>query len=230
MNQFLNDLKGIVMTPAQTIASAMERKKWVPALALVLAMTWLFSYLSYPVVKAEGAKMMRNSPMADRLSEEQLDGLDKFTPVKRFSETAFQILFQALMLIIATFFIYLFYKLGSSEGLYSNFFTGVCYASIIDMVLGGAVKTVLVLSKKSLLVSTSLTLLFPQLEIRSPAYVMLSQFDLFTIWFLVALALGVATYSRMKVSKSLGIAAAYFAFRAVVLLLFTIFFMRIMGG
>lgn len=230
MNQFLSDLKGVILTPAQTIAAVMERKRWLPALALVVAVSLLLSYLAYPVVKVEQAKLVRSSPMADRLSEEQLDNLDKYTPAKRVGETLFQLPIQPLIFVLAAFFIYLFFKIGGAEGFFVNYFTAVCYASLIDTVFGGLVKTALILLKKSIMVSTSLTLLFPAMEIRSPAYLMLSQFDLFSIWYLVALALAIAVFSKMSPSRSLAIASAYFAFRAIVFVLFSMLFMRMWGG
>jgi hypothetical protein len=230
MNQFISDLKGVFLTPGQTIAGVMERKKWVPPLVLVVFTATLLSYMSYPIIKVEQAKMIRGMAVADKMSEEQLDNLDKFTPAKRINETLFQIPIQSLKIIVAAFFIYLFFKLGGAEGFYVNFFTGACYASLIDMGVGAAVKTVLILLKKSILVSTSLTLFFPGLEIRSPAYAMLSQFDLFSIWFLVALALGIAIFSKMKLFKSLGIASAYFVFRSIIVVLFTLLMMRMWGA
>lgn len=228
MINLIGDVADVILSPGKTIANTMFKKKWVAVFILILVVSSLATYLTYPVTKSEQAKFIRNSELASRLSEEQLESLDKFTPAQRLMGTLFPIPIMALTLVVAAFFIYLFFKIGGTEGTYMNFFSGVVHASVIDMVLGGILKAALVVSQKSIMVSTGLGLLSPASDFRNFGYLVLSQFDFFTLWYLVALALGIAGFAKIKPRKSIWIAIAYFVFKAIVVVSFSYFTMRLM--
>jgi len=229
MKGSIADLVGIFSSPAATIARAMESKRWKAALAVILLVTALVTYLTYPITKAEQAKLIRDSQMAERLSDEQLDALGSFTPFQRASGALFAALFAALALLLGASFVYLFYKVGGAEGLFAHFFAGVATASLLDMALGGLLKGLLVLGRKTILVHTGLTLFFPGLDFRSLPYLTLAQFDFFALWYLAALALGIAAFSRMSVKKSLVIAVFYFLFKSLILVSLSYFTMKLTG-
>lgn len=228
MIDMVTDIVGVISNPGRTIAEAMSKKKWISAFILILVVTSIATYMTYPVTKSEQAKFIRNSELANRMSEEQLENLDKFTPTQRLIGTLSPIPITALVLLVAAFFVYLFFKIGGSEGTYANFFSGVVHASVIDMVLGGILKSGLILSKKSIMVSTGLGLFAPTSDFRSLSYLFLSQFDFFTIWYLLALAFGIALFAKIKTSKSVWITLAYFVFKAIVVVSFSYFTMRLM--
>lgn len=223
------DLIGVFHSPAATIARAMEAKRWKGALAVLLLVTALVTFLTYPVTKAEQAKLVRDSAMADRLSDEQLAALGTYTPLGRVSGSLTAALFAALALVLGASFVYLFYKVGGAEGLYVHFFAGVATASLLDMGLGALLKGGLVLAQKTMMVHTGLTLFFPNLDFRSLPYAALSQFDFFSLWYLAALALGIAAFSRIGVKKSFVVAALYFLFKSLILVSLSFFSMKMMG-
>ena len=229
MNDFYRNLLGVIRSPGKTISQVMEKKTWVAVFLLILAMSSIATYVIYPITKVEQAKLLKNSEFAARMSEEQLENLDKFTPAQRLAGSLFPVPITALTMVIAAFFIYMFFKIGGAEGSYMNFFSGVVHASVIDMVLAGIVKSLLIISQKSLLVSTSLSLFSQTASFRSFSYLLLSQFDLFSIWYLSALALGIAQYAKISVRKSFGIAAGYFLFKGIVVVTFSYFIMRLIG-
>jgi hypothetical protein len=185
--------------------------------------------MTYPVTKAEQAKLLKNSEFAARMSEEQLESLDKFTPAQRLAGALFPVPITALTMVLAAFFVYMFFKIGGTDGGYMNFFSGIVHASVIDMVLGGIVKSLLIISQKSILVSTSLSLLSPTASFRSLSYLLFSQFDFFSIWYLSALAIGIAQFAKISARKSLGITAGYFLFKGTVVVAFSYFTLRLVG-
>lgn len=229
MNGFISDLTGVIGSPGATIARAMEAKRWKAAMAAILLVTAIVTFITFPITKAEQAKLIRDSEMADKLSDEQLAGLENFSSFQRVSGSVFATVFAALTLVLGAFFIYLFFKVGGAEGLYVNFFSAVAQASLLDMVLGGALKGLLVLLKKTMMVQTGLTLFVPGLDFRSLPYVVLSQFDFFFLWYLAALALGIAVFARISLKKSMTIAALYFLFKSLVLVSISFFSMKLMG-
>ena len=229
MNEFLNDLTGVFRNPGPTIGKLMDKKRWLAIFILILLTTAIVTYLSYPVTKVEGAKFIRDSEMANKLSEEQLANLDKFTPAQRLIGSLAQLPLAALMMLMGAFFVYLFFKVAGCEGNYVHYFSGVAHASILDMLLGGILKTALVLMKKTMLVHTGLTMFFPGLDFRSLSYIVLSQFDFFSIWYLAALALGIAYFTKISPQKSITIVVLYFLFKSLVFVSFSYFSMKLLG-
>jgi hypothetical protein len=229
MNEFLNDFMGVIVSPGPTIGKLMDKKRWLAVFILILLTTSIVTYLSYPITKVEGAKFIRDSEMANKLSEEQLANLDKFTPTQRVFGALYPMIWSALGMLLGAFFIYLFFKVAGVEGIFSHFFSGVVQASILDMFLGGIVKTTLVLLKKTMFVHTGLTMLAPGLDFRSMPFLLLSQFDFFSIWYLLALALGIAYFTKISTQKSITIVVLYFIFKSLVFVSFSYFSMKLMG-
>lgn len=229
MNEFISDFIGVIGNPAQTIAGVMEKKRWKAALAVILLVSAIATFITFPVTKVEQAKLIRDSEMADKLNDEQLASLDQFTPAQRVSGSLFAAVFAALAMVMGAFFVYLFFKVGGAEGNYVHYFSGVAHASILDMLLGGILKSSLILIKKSMMVHTGLTMFFPGLDFRSLPFIALSQFDFFSIWYLAALALGIAAFSRFSPKKSMVITALYFLFKSLIFIVFSYFSMKMMG-
>jgi hypothetical protein len=229
MSEFIGDFFGVIGNPAQAIARVMEKKRWRAALALILLVTAIVTFITFPITKVEQAKFIRDSEMADKLNDEQLANLDKFTPVQRASSSLYAAVFASLALVLGAFFVYLFFKVGGAEGNYVHYFSGVAQASMLDMVLGGVLKGALILLKKTMLVHTGLTMFFPGLDFRSLPFIVLAQFDFFSLWYLVALVLGIAAFTRFSVKKSFFIAALYFLFKSLVFIAFSYFMMKLMG-
>jgi len=229
MNEFASDFFGVIGNPGPTIARVMDKKRWQAALVLVLLVSAIVTFITFPVSKVEQAKLIRDSQMAEKLSEEQLASLDKFTPTQRFMGSLYALVFSGLTIVIGAFFIYLFFKVAGSEGNYVNYFSGVAHASILDMFLGGILKGALILLKKTLIVHTGLTMLFPGLDFRSLGFIVLSQFDFFSIWYLAALALGIAVYAKISLKKSISVMVAYFLFKSLVFIAFSYLAMKLVG-
>jgi hypothetical protein len=229
MNEFLNDLFGVFTNPGPTIGKVMDKKRWLGVFTIILLATAILTYISYPVTKAEGAKLIRDSEMADKLSEEQLANLDKFTPAQRVIGALTQLPMAAIMLLLGAFFVYLFFKVAGAEGIFSNYFSGVVHASLLDMFLGGILRTALISLKKTMLVETGLTMFFPALDFRSLPYIILSQFDFFSIWYLLALTLGIACFAKIGPQKSIVVAVLYFLFKSLVFVSFSYFSMKLIG-
>ncbi len=229
MTGFINDFIGVIASPAQTIGRVMEKKRWQAALAALLLVTAVCTYITFPVTKVEQAKLIRDSEMADKLSDEQLANLDRFTPVQRFTGALYATFFTTLSIIVGAFFIYLFFKVGGAEGLYVNYFSAVAHASILDLILGGILKSSLILAKKSIIVHTGLTMFFPGLDFRSLPFIILAQFDFFAVWYLAALAAGIAVFAKISAKKSIFIAVLYFFFKALILVSTSYFAIKLTG-
>lgn len=229
MIDFLKTVKGVFDNPGPTIGGAMDKKRWLGAFVLILLTSAIVTYATYPISKVEGAKFFRDSEMAERLSEEQLAGLDQFTPGQRLFGALIQPPLTALMLLFGAFFVYLFFKVAGAAGEFSHYFSAVALASLLDMVFGGIVRAFLVLFKKTMFVHTGLIMFVSDLDFRSLPYLVLAQFDLFSLWYLLALALGIAYYAKLSLKKSAMIVVFYFVFKSLVFVAFSYFGMKLLG-
>jgi hypothetical protein len=229
MNELVNDLIGVIVNPGPTIGKVMDKKRWLGAFIIILLATAIVTYLAYPVTKVEGAKFIRDSEMANKLSEEQLANLDKFTPAQRLFGALTQLPMAAIMLLLGAFFVYLFFKVAGADGNFSNYFSGVVHASVLDMFLGGILKAAMIAVKKTVFVHTGLTMFFPALDFRSMPFLILSQFDFFSIWYLLALTLGIACFAKISARKSITVAVLYFLFKSLVFISFSYFSMKLIG-
>jgi hypothetical protein len=82
--------------------------------------------------------------------------------------------------------------------------SALVHASLVDKVLGNAVRLALALTRQSLMqTSTSLALLFPKMEVTSTPYIMLTQIDFFQIWMFGILAFGLAAIFKIQPKKAL---------------------------
>lgn len=229
MNEWLNDIIGVIVNPGPTIGKVMDKKRWLGVFVIILLTTTIVAYLSYPITKVEGAKFIRDSEIAGKFSEEQLAGLDQFTPGQRLFAALTQLPLAAIIMLMSAFFVYLFFKVAGAEGNFIHYFSGIVHASLLDMFLGGVIKAVLIAAKKTMLVHTGLTMFFPALDFRSLSFLVLSQFDFFSIWYLLALTLGIACFAKIGLKKSIIIITWYFLFKSLVFISFSYFSMRLLG-
>ena len=105
---------------------------------------------------------------------------------------AIGLLFSSLILLMLGRFV-------SSTGNYVRVLAAVVHASFIDKLLGNAVRAFLIVTRKSVMqTSTSLAMLFPKIELTSPAYIILGQIDLFQIWMFGVLAIGLSAVFKIE--------------------------------
>lgn len=227
----MNILLEFVRNPVNGVKEAMNAKKWLTVFLILIAATAVVSYLTAPISRADQIQMFKNSPMAEKMTDEQLAQMERpMTPTGRIMGAVSGAVMGGIALLLASCFLFLFYNLGGVKGLFVQFLAAVCTASLMDMLLGGLVRTVLILMKGTSLVSTGLTLLLPNLEVTSFAFMFLYQFDLFAILYIVVLALGVAVFSGIKPGKSMGLAFSYFLFKALLIAGVSTMMMKMFSG
>lgn len=210
--RFGNDVVGIVTSPGATLGRSMKEKKWVPVFLLLVIAVCLFTYITIPV---QMARMAENPQLVEMLSEEQMAFFVNDSMFARVMTCVTAIFFLVLSLIFAAFFVYLFFGIGGSEGVYANYFSLVVNASVIDVLLPGILGTIsLLLNINFSIISNPGLFLFP-IEPGSWSFLILSRMNVFAIWYLVAIAAGVSVFSKMSFKKSLVISVLYFLFKVL---------------
>ena len=220
---FLNRFLGIFLSPQQTQKAVAERPKWVDALIVILVAMILITYITTPYSQKDSYNVTKDSiklreRMGDERFEEYLETLRNPSPTGTLIRTLVLVplslvigfLFQCLILLGMG-------RFSSTEGKYMQIFAVFLHARFIDTVLGGIIKTLLVLTKKSFLqTSTSLAIFFPKLELTSTAFIVLSQFDLFILWAHAILGIGLAHVFKIDLKKGLLYAYILWLLKALV--------------
>lgn len=207
----------LISSPGKTVGEAMEKKQWLSLLLILMVIQAFFTFVTYPTVKNERARLIRESSLSDHLSEEQLSSLDQYSGLQHLIDSGFSGVILIISLLISTAFIYLFYKIADAAGFYVHFFSGVVQASLIPILLGGLVQTLLIWWTGKLSYSLSFALLLPKSAMHSFIFYLFNQFNLISIWYFVVLALGIAYYSHMTVKKSLAVMFSYFFFKVLII-------------
>lgn len=177
---------------------------------------------------AQSQELLKESQISEYLSEDELVDFQNMTGSRRIMVSLWGTFITFLVLVVAAFFIYLFYGIGGTEGVYANYFTIVVNASIIDTVFPLLLGIISILSGIGIAAFSNLANLLA-LAPNTMAYLIVSQIDIFNIWYLIAVALGIAVFSKISQKKSLFIAGIYFIFTTVLKILFSYLSVKILG-
>lgn len=209
MNLFKR-LEGVFFNPRETFAAMGDKPAWIDAFILLLVAVMAFSYLTTPYIQNDQLEMFRdNVKMKERLGEEGFNQMiyrmENPSPASRLVQ-AFVVVplaavagffFSSLMLLV-------FGRFVSSEGRYMQILAVLLHASFVDKLLGNAVRFILARSKESLAkISTGLPLFFPDLDVMSSAYIVLSQVDFFQLWMFGVLGWGLSAVFKVDVRKGM---------------------------
>jgi hypothetical protein len=120
------------------------------------------------------------------------------------------LLFSSLVLMILGRFV-------SSQGKYAQIISAVIHANFVDKLLGNAVRLLLIYAKKSVMqTSTSLALLFPRMEVLSPAYIVLGQIDFFQLWMFGILAFGLSSIFKIELKKAMFLSYGFWILKSLI--------------
>lgn len=220
MKKMVSHIKGIIIAPGPTLAGLMEKKHWLPAMVLVMVLVFILTYLATP-------ELIDKARASDVLYPEQLEYLGDVTGFKLVMAGLWAMFITLITWFIATFFVYLFFGIARAEGTYANYFSLVVNASIIGKAIPLLLSIFSVIFRIPLAGFSNPTAWVP-VSPDSLAFLVLSKFDIFYIWYLVAVAAGVAVFSKMNFKKCLTVALLYFVFVSTVKIAFSVLFLKLL--
>jgi hypothetical protein len=216
-------LQGSFFSPTPTFKAIAEKPKWVDALVVVLIFIAAAAALTAPFASQDSLKAMKdNVKLEERMGKERFDKM--IQGMEAGGTTAAQIrgaaggsVFFVIGLFLSALVILLMGRLVSTEGSFIPVVAVLVHANFIDKILGGALRTALVLARQSVFqTTTSLALLAPKLEFTSVPYIVLSQVDFFQIWMFGLVGLGLASVFKIPVKKGLVLSYSFWVLKALV--------------
>ena len=205
---------GIYTAPTSTFAKLREKPKWlvpliIAAVATMAAAAVATQYVDWEEQRATAVERMEERGMTEEQMDEALERMEAFStnPVMRYG---LPVLGALVTYLVSMFFLSLVYNIAlplvGTPGNYMKTLSVVTHAGLVA-VPAALVRIVLMLLRGSAEVSTSLLLAFPDVGSRFLG-VVLGRVDLFTIWQVILVGLGLKVVFDVKGSRSYWLAAA----------------------
>jgi len=232
----LNRLQGILFNPKVTLKAISEKPIWIDALIILLIAWVLFSFIIAPYAQKDQLKILKNN---DKLLERM--GEDRFNEMIERAENPSQtsIILRNLVLnpgglligfLFSSLIILAISRMFSTEGNYKQIFSAILHANFIDKILGNALRLVLILTRKSVMqTTTSLALFFPKLEMTSPTFIILSQIDFFQIWLFGILGYGLSSIFKIELKKALILSYTFWVLKSLLYIALGLLGAKFMG-
>jgi hypothetical protein len=195
----MDKIINIFFSPAKVFQSLKEKPAWTLPLVIVLVFVALTAVVT--VISTKDVAMAKQEEILKErgMSEEQIQ------QAKVFMTGPMPIIFGAIGAIIVTGVILLIFALLlnvliptlGGVASFARVFSVVSHSALV-MVPGNIIRLLLILVTKSLYATTSLAAFTPNLARNSIAFQLLASFDLFTIWEMILVAMGIRIANDMK--------------------------------
>lgn len=219
---FFNRLQGVFFNPKETLKAVSEKPVWIDALVVLLVLLIIFSAVIGPYLLQDSLQALKNDVRRqERMGEEafnrQLEFMENPPPWFRIFLTVISPLFAYLIgFFLPPLILLAIGRMFSTEGNYRQLLAVFIHASFVDKILGNAVRLVLILTRKSILqTTTSLALFFPRLEVTSTSFRILSQFDFFQLWLFGILGYGLSAVFKVEMKKALFISYGFWFLKSL---------------
>jgi hypothetical protein len=198
---FVSRLVNIFVAPSRVFQFLAQKPLWVtPLLVISLYVPLIQGIIFNSETGKEGMRQeMLKNPMAAQLSQEQMD--ERIAMMGKIVPISTLVIAPVITFALAGVVYFLFSILLGGEVTYKQSLSAWTHTGLIGLV-GGAVQTSLVFLKGSVRPNTSLAAFLPFLDEESFAYQLLQTFDLFIIWQLAVLAIGMGMLSRVGTRKA----------------------------
>jgi hypothetical protein len=198
----------VLFSPGAAFRKLKEKPAWiipfVIVVLVVLAVTAVgVSKMDYADVKVRAEEMMRNQGLAEEQIQQRLEASDKImnNPVTKYALPLVVVLFNTAlgMVIVALILMLMVPLLGGAKG---NFVLGLVVVAHAGMVrvLAAIVRLILLMLRGAENTMTSLALAVP--NVKGFLYHFLSRVDVFTIWEIILIALGMKIVYDLKDNRS----------------------------
>jgi hypothetical protein len=193
----------IYTNPSKTFAELINRPTWLMPLVIMIILSAILTYAAFPIAIQSQLESFRSNP---NISAEQLKMIEaryeQAGSIQRIiGSVSLIIVFPILYLILAG----IFYLTGSvilgGDCTFKKVLSVWSWSTLIG-VLAIIIKTPLVFLKQNMQIAISPALLLPGDSIDSTLYIILSQFDFFTIWQLAVFAFGFGMIYKFSNAKS----------------------------
>jgi hypothetical protein len=228
MNGFQR-IQGVLFDPSKTFGYLAQRPTWILPLVVLVIIVLISSAIRAPFEMQETIRRIEENP---RLSTEQREEI-----IERIQEQTQKPVSKVLRYVIPPVVILLYVLLlGAIWYFGGNVLLGgdASYKKVLSMFSYSAmvaipetiVKIPLMLVKKTMRVHTSLVVLMPAGDDQSVLFKILAKFDIFIIWQLALVALGLSIIYNFSIKKTAGLVILFW----IIWIIFSVGLSTLLGG
>ncbi|MDH4222103.1 MAG: YIP1 family protein [candidate division Zixibacteria bacterium] len=199
---FLSRIAGIFFEPRKVFNFLNNKPSWFPAFILILVISIIVAQIILPQSLLLQKEIVSQIPQLSSAPPEVLDKIAEVDTAKRINSAVGEILKNLIGIFLLTSLVYFFCNIilgGDSR--YKKVLSVVTYASFVP-ILGAVLKTPLIIVKNSADIQTSLALLMPEGDVTKIRYLLLSFVDIFSIWEIILIALGLTVLYKFTKGKA----------------------------
>ena len=191
---------GIITAPRATYESVVAHPKWFGMLATVAVGLALLigGFLLTTVGQEAWLDAAMNSPFSGQVSDQQIQGMEKMAPFIGYITVAYMLIFMPIMMVIVSGILYAIFNAAmGGNATFKQVFTVCVHAGPIG-VLSQLFTVPLNYFRGTMTSATTLVVLLPMLDDKSFLAKLLGMIDLFLIWQVIVLSMGLAVLYRRR--------------------------------
>lgn len=199
---FFSRISGIFFEPRKVFNYLNYKPSWLFAFLMILIIAIIIAEVTLPQNLLLQKEIVSQIPRLSSAPPEILDRMTEVDTGKRISTAVSEVLKNLIGLFLLTSVVYFFCNIIlGGESSYKKVLSVVTYTSFVT-ILGAILKTPLILAKNSADVQTSLALLMPEGDFTKIRYLLLAFIDIFAIWQIILIALGLTVLYRFFKGKA----------------------------
>lgn len=201
-NYFLS-IDKLFSKPGNFLAQVMEQKKWGEAFLVNSILIFIAAYIAVPEALSQAAERSIANVQPN--------------PLVNISISLVSMISFFLMISIVAFLLYVFFGVGGSKGQYVNFFSLTMNGALIGSSIPALLYLLLHPFNLDIVDKLNLYSFFNNIPDSSLSACFLLQFEVFAIWFMIIITLGVAKYAGLSMKRCVFIIIGYFILRTTLL-------------
>ena len=210
---------GIITSPRATYESVVAHPKWFGMLALCAVGLGVLigGFLMTKVGQDAWLDAALNSPFSGQVSDQQIQAMEKMAPYVGYGTVVYMLVLVPIFMVILSGILYAVFNAAmGGNATFKQVFTVVVHAGPIGL-LSQLFTVPLNYFRGTMTSATTLAVLLPMLPDKSFAARLLGMIDLFLIWQLILLSIGLAVlYRRRTQPIATALLVVYFIIAVIV--------------
>ncbi len=210
---------GIITAPRATYESVVAHPKWFGMLALCAVGLGLLigGFLMTKVGQDAWLDAALNSPFSGQVSDQQIQAMEKMAPYVGYGTVVYMLVLVPIFMVILSGILYAVFNAAmGGNATFKQVFTVVVHAGPVGL-LSQLFTVPLNYFRGTMTSATTLAVLLPMLPEKSFAARLLGMIDIFLIWQLIVLSIGLAVlYRRRTQPIATALLVVYFLIAVIV--------------
>lgn len=209
----LAKIAGVFLDPKRTFNSLNRKPDFIVPLIIVMLTATLFTLTAWPVIEQYAVEQQIERMTESGATPEQIEQAMKIGHIVGVVSQPVWILLSSL--VVAGVLLFAGNIVIGGESNYKKMLSVYCYSSLIG-VIAYAVKLVLMLSKNTMEVYTSPAAMFPASANDTVIFKIAAIFDIFAIWQVVIIAIGMGVIFKASFQKSISLVGTLYVIYAAI--------------